>query len=58
MMTLSVRLTTGIAVAALVGAATAAQVQSQERPLLSDQVFNRAERRANRSMPSAAMGKA
>ena len=25
---------------------------------LSDQVFNRAERRANRSMPSAAMGKA
>jgi hypothetical protein len=39
MMTLSVRLTTGIAVAALVGAATAAQVQSQERPLLSDQVF-------------------
>src|SRR5258705_13002013 len=39
MMTLSVRLTTGIPVAALVGAATTAHVQSQERPLLSDQVF-------------------
>jgi hypothetical protein len=39
MMSLRVRAATGIAVAALVGALTAARVESQQRPLLSDQVF-------------------
>src|SRR6266550_3594435 len=39
MMSPSVRAATGIAVAALVGALTAARVESQQRPLLSDQVF-------------------
>jgi hypothetical protein len=39
MMPLRVRAATGIAVAALVGALTAARVESQQRPLLSDQVF-------------------
>jgi len=39
MMTLSVRVATGLAAAALIGALTTAQVSSQDRPLLSDQVF-------------------
>jgi len=39
MMSLSVRVATGIAMAALVGAMTTARVASQDRPLLSDQVF-------------------
>jgi hypothetical protein len=39
MITLSVRAATGIAVAGLIGALSVAQVASQERPLLSDQVF-------------------
>jgi hypothetical protein len=39
MMTLSVRVATGLAAAALIGALTTAQVSSQDRPVLSDQVF-------------------
>jgi hypothetical protein len=39
MMTLSVRVATGLAAAALIGALTTAQLSSQDRPLLSDQVF-------------------
>jgi hypothetical protein len=39
MISLSVRAATGIAVAGLIGALSVAQIASQERPLLSDQVF-------------------
>ncbi|PYR69592.1 MAG: hypothetical protein DMF88_05605, partial [Acidobacteria bacterium] len=39
MNSLSVRVATGIALAAFVGALTSARLESQQRPLLSDQVF-------------------